>query len=105
MDFAEKMAKAGRQRYTLTPIQTAVGYVGLRYYKEQGILDQELSELDAAAEAGYRQEIDSFNDLQKSLLTEQLLQAELDKEKKKKRIASLNYAPKPNKKQTNTFDL
>lgn len=91
LDFAEKMAKEGRQRYTLTPIQTAVGYVGLRYYKEQGILDQELSELDAAVEAGYRQEIDSFNDLQKSLLTEQLLQAELDKEKKKEedRLAKL----------------
>ncbi|WP_323615191.1 hypothetical protein [Pseudomonas putida] len=91
LDFVEKMAKEGRQRYTLTPIQTAIGYVGLRYYKEQGTLDQELSELDTAVEAGYRQEIDAFNDLQKSLLAEQLLQAELDKEKKKEddRLAKL----------------
>ncbi|NWC78883.1 hypothetical protein HX798_01115 [Pseudomonas putida] len=91
LDFVEKMAKAGRQRYTLTPIQTAIWYIGLPYYKEQGILDQELSEFDTAVEAGYRQEINSFNDLQKSLLAEQLLHAELDKEKKKEedRLAKL----------------
>lgn len=83
LDFVEKMTKEGRERYTLTPIQTAVGYVGLRYYKEKSILDEELIELNAKVEEEYRQELESFNNQQKALLTEQLLQAELNKERKK----------------------
>jgi hypothetical protein len=83
LDFVEVMASEGRERYKLTPIQTAVGYVGLRYYKEKSILDQELVEVDFNVEAEYRQELDSFNNQQKALLAEQLLQAELNKEKKK----------------------
>lgn len=83
LDFVEVMTKEGRERYKLTPIQTSVGYIALRYYKEKSILDQELVELDSKVETEYRQELDSFNDQQKALLTEQLLQAELNKEKKK----------------------
>ncbi|MNL67424.1 hypothetical protein D3C87_1920100 [compost metagenome] len=40
-------------------------------------------ELDTEIENDYRQELDSFNDQQKSLLAEQLLQTELNKERKK----------------------
>jgi hypothetical protein len=83
LDFVEVMAKEGRERYKLTPIQTAVGYVGLRYYKEKSVLDEELAELDSKVETEYRQELDSFNQQQKALLAEQLLQAELNKERKK----------------------
>lgn len=91
LDFVEVMAKEGRERYKLTPIQTAVGYVGLRYYKQQSILDQELLELDTKIENDYRQELDSFNQEQKALLADQLLVAELNKEKKKEdeRLAKL----------------
>ncbi|WP_223532345.1 hypothetical protein [Pseudomonas sp. GL-RE-20] len=91
LDFVEVMANEGRERYKLTPIQTAVGYVGLRYYKPQNILDQELIEVDSKVEAEYREELDLFNEQQKALLTEQLLQAELNKEQKKEddRLAKL----------------
>ena len=55
----------------------------MRYYKEKSILDVELIELDSNVEAEYRQELDSFNNQQRALLAEQLLQTELNKEKKK----------------------
>lgn len=65
-----------------SPVMTA-GYYAITYYKPQNELDILITEAKEKATQDYQNEIEQFNQQQVELLAEQLVQTELNKEKKK----------------------
>lgn len=83
LTYIDKQALAGIQRYPNVSVYLQPGLYQVTYYKQADELDVLVKAAEQEAESAYTTEIESFNQAQTDLLTNQLVEAELRKEQKK----------------------
>ncbi|MCY1454152.1 hypothetical protein D9M71_711970 [compost metagenome] len=83
IDGVMELALQGRKRFTDEPVTTAVGYYAVRFFKADGVIEEELQAIYEKVEAEYQTEIEAFNTAQLELLAQQLYEAEKRKQEKK----------------------
>lgn len=83
VDFVVEKSKKGQERFKAEPMVSAVGFYAVRFYKPKAQIEEELDVIYQDVETEYKQEITEHNNAMKSLLAEQLLNAEIAKEQKK----------------------
>lgn len=83
LSYVEQQTKLGIERYTNIPALITPTLQQITYYKPQEEVDVLIKVAEQEAEQVYKDEIESFNLEQTTLLTNQLVEAELRKEQKK----------------------
>lgn len=83
VDFVVEKSKQGQERFKAEPMVSAVGFYAVRFYKPKAQIEEELDAIYQDVEKAYKQEITEHNNAMKTLLAEQLLNAEIAKEEKK----------------------
>lgn len=83
LEYTQQSVKEGKEIYQHDPAVNSGFYYGVSFWKPKEEIESILKASDLEVEQKLKEEIESFNAEQVELLTQQLVNAELAKEKKK----------------------